>query len=128
EDFGEADARAEWTEGRGTPRDLSLYFHIPFCESLCWFCGCTTVITLNHNHGTRYIEYLGREMTLAGPLLNAADRVVQLHWGGGTPTFLAPREIRALGTMIRDRFRMAPDMEASVEIDPRRLTPDHVAA
>src|SRR6202035_2396764 len=80
-----------------TPRDLSVYFHIPFCETLCWFCGCTTVITLNHDKGRDYIDYLGREVAAMAPRLNPARKMVQLHFGGGSPTFLRPDEIRRLG-------------------------------
>lgn len=111
-----------------TERGLSLYFHIPFCETLCWFCGCTTVITLNHDRGMAYVEALGREIATLAPLLNPRRKAVQLHLGGGSPTFLRPDEIRRLGEIIRQHFTFAPDLEASVEVDPRRLTRDHVAA
>ena len=109
-------------------RDLSVYFHIPFCETLCWFCGCTTVITLNHDKGRTYVDYLGREVAEMAPRLNPARKVVQLHFGGGSPTFLRPDEIRRLGEIIHKHFTLSPDMEASVEVDPRRLTRDHMAA
>lgn len=111
-----------------TERDLSLYFHIPFCETLCWFCGCTTVITLNHDKGARYVETLGREIATLAPLLNPKRKAVQLHFGGGSPTFLRPAEMRRLGEHIHRHFTFAPDLEASVEVDPRRLTRDHLAA
>ena len=111
-----------------TARDLSIYFHIPFCETLCWFCGCTTVITLNHDKGQSYVDYLGREVAKMAPRLNPDRKVVQLHFGGGSPTFLRPDEIRRLGEIIHRHFTFAPDIEASVEVDPRRLTRDHMAA
>ncbi len=111
-----------------TARDLSLYFHLPFCETLCWFCGCTTVITTDHQSSGGYLNYLDKEMALMAPLLHPARRVVQLHYGGGTPTFMPPDEIRALGKLIHSRFTLAPDAEAGVEIDPRRLTRDHLVA
>jgi len=111
-----------------TARDLSLYFHIPFCETLCWYCGCTTVITLNHNQGATYVEYLGKELAQMSARLNPARKVVQLHWGGGSPTFLHPDEIRRLGELIHQHFTFADDLEAGVEIDPRRLNRDHIAA
>jgi oxygen-independent coproporphyrinogen-3 oxidase len=109
-------------------RDLSIYFHIPFCETLCWFCGCTTVITLNHDKGKDYVDYLGREVARMAEKLNPARRVVQLHFGGGTPTFLRPDEIRRLGDIIHKHFTFSPDIEAGVEIDPRRLTREHMRA
>lgn len=111
-----------------TERDLSIYFHIPFCETLCWFCGCTTVITLNHDKGKSYVEYLGREVAQMAPRLNPARKAVQLHFGGGSPTFLRPDEIRRLGEIIHRHFTFSPDIEASVEVDPRRLTRDHLVA
>ena len=115
-------------ENNRTDRDLSLYYHIPFCETLCWFCGCTTVITLNHDKGNRYVDYLEREVERLSPQLNASRKVVQLHLGGGSPTFLRPDEIRRLGEIIHRNFTLAPDVEAGVEVDPRRLTRDHLAA
>src|SRR5450759_1502019 len=111
-----------------TERDLSLYFHVPFCQSLCWYCGCTTVITTEQSQSARYLTYLKKELALMAQLLNPKRQVVQLHFGGGTPTFLTPDEIRALGKMIHSQFAIAPDAEAGVEIDPRRLTRDHLTA
>src|SRR6266566_1806338 len=109
-------------------RDLSLYFHLPFCQTLCWFCGCTTVITTDQKKSGDYLKYLEREMDLMKPLLNPSRKVVQLHFGGGTPTFSLPDEIRRLGDMIHSRFEFAPDIEAGVEVDPRRLTREHLKA
>src|SRR5690242_17724098 len=80
------------TANNQTDRDLSLYFHIPFCETLCWFCGCTTVITLNHNQGQTYLDHLEKEVARMSAMLNPKRKVVQLHWGGGSPTFLQPPE------------------------------------
>jgi len=111
-----------------TERDLSLYFHIPFCETLCWFCGCTTVITLNHDKGMAYVEALGREIALMAKVINPKRKAVQLHFGGGSPTFLRPDEMRRLGEHIHKHFTFSDDVEASVEVDPRRLTRDHLAA
>ena len=110
------------------PRDLSLYFHLPFCQSLCWYCGCTTVITTRHDQSPPYLEYLRKEMGLMKDYLNPDRKVVQMHFGGGTPTFLTPKELRALGRMIHEFFEVAPDAEAGVEIDPRWLERDHITA
>ncbi|HTQ50770.1 MAG TPA: oxygen-independent coproporphyrinogen III oxidase [Candidatus Acidoferrales bacterium] len=115
-------------ENNRAPRDLSVYFHIPFCETLCWFCGCTTVITLNHDKGMAYVEALGREVAKMAPRLNQQRKVVQLHFGGGSPTFLRPDEIRRLGEIIHQHFAFSSDIEASVEVDPRRLTREHIVA
>jgi oxygen-independent coproporphyrinogen-3 oxidase len=111
-----------------TTRDISLYFHLPFCRSLCWYCGCSTVITRNQSLSETYLEYLQKEMAMISRLTNPARKVAQIHLGGGTPTFLQPNELRRLGDMIRQNFRVAEDSESSVEIDPRRLTLDHMQA
>ncbi len=109
-------------------RDLSLYFHVPFCESLCWYCGCNTVITKDHSHGRIYLDYLEKQMQQMASVLNPARRVMQLHFGGGTPTFLDPDQILALGNGIYSKFDVAANLEAGVEIDPRRLTRQHISA
>lgn len=111
-----------------TEHDLSLYFHLPFCQSLCWFCGCNTVITTQQGQSAIYLAYLEKELALLKPLLNPRRKAVQLHFGGGTPTFLLPDEIRTLGKMIRAHFHVDDNAEAGVEIDPRRLTRDHLTA
>jgi oxygen-independent coproporphyrinogen-3 oxidase len=109
-------------------RGISLYFHIPFCESLCWYCGCTTVITTQREKSALYLQYLQKEMEGMSARLNPRRQVVQMHLGGGTPTFLSPEEIRFLGKIARKYFTLSPDLEAGVEIDPRRLTRDHLVA
>lgn len=109
-------------------RDLSLYFHLPFCRSLCWFCGCTTVITTAQGKSATYLDYLKKEIAQMKQRLNPKRRAVQLHFGGGTPTFLLPDEIRALGEIIRENFQFADDIEAGCEIDPRGFTREHAAA
>jgi oxygen-independent coproporphyrinogen-3 oxidase len=119
---------AKIAQAQPSGRGLSLYFHIPFCESLCWYCGCTTVITTQRDKGALYLKYLDKEMELMSARINPERKAVQLHWGGGTPTFLSPDEIRSLGQSIRRHFRLADDIEAGVEIDPRRLTRDHFTA
>ena len=111
-----------------SPRDLSLYFHLPFCQTLCWFCGCTTVITTQQEASAKYLGYLDREIAFMAGMLNPGRKVAQLHFGGGTPTFLKPDEIRRLGQLIRSHFTYARDIEAGVEIDPRRVVRDHITA
>ena len=73
--------------GKDAERDLSLYFHLPFCKTLCWYCGCNTVITKNQQQSATYLSYLAKELALLSPLVNAGRKVTQLHFGGGTPTF-----------------------------------------
>ena len=107
---------------------LSLYFHIPFCESRCWYCGCNTVITRRHEAGVDYVGVLEKEVALTAARIDVSRPVKQLHFGGGTPTFLPPDQLRRLGEMIHRTFTFAPDAEISVEVDPRRLTLEHVQA
>lgn len=113
---------------RSRSRGLSLYYHIPFCETLCWFCGCTTIITRNRASADHYIDYLKKDMDLRLPLLDAALPVLQLHLGGGSPTYLSPAQMRSLGQAVRERFTIAPDAEIAAEVDPRRLTREHIEA
>lgn len=110
------------------PRPLSLYFHLPFCQTLCWFCGCTTVITGDYSKAGVYLGYLEKELALTAPLLNPGSKAVQLHFGGGTPNFFNPARIRKLGDLIHSHFAFERGAELSVEIDPRRLTREHVLA
>lgn len=119
---------AEILENNQTEGDLSLYFHIPFCQALCWYCGCTTIITTRQSDSAKYLGYLEKEMTLISAVLSPRRKVVQLHFGGGTPTFLSPDQLRRLGALIRSHFHLAEDIEAGVEIDPRHLSRDHLVA
>jgi oxygen-independent coproporphyrinogen-3 oxidase len=110
------------------PRNISLYFHVPFCFSLCWYCGCTKIITKNTDRGDVYIDYLAKEMDLIKGQLHPESKVIQLHMGGGTPTFLKPDQLRRLGSEIKKRFTYHPEIEFSVEIDPRTCSKEHVSA
>lgn len=107
---------------------LSLYFHLPFCETRCWFCGCTTVVTRRRDSAAEYLDVLAQEMRLTAARMSSGRPVTQIHLGGGTPTFFPPDELRRLGSLVREIFQVTPDVEFSVEVDPRRLTFDHVAA
>ena len=107
---------------------LSLYFHLPFCESLCWFCGCNKVITTDTSRAEIYLDALEREVAMFPEDAVQGRPVVQLHFGGGTPNFLSPAQIERLGRMLRKHFTFADDAECSVELDPRPLTRDHVRA
>lgn len=109
-------------------RPLSLYFHIPFCDTLCWFCGCTMMVERHQEPIARYMESLYKEMDLYAALIHPDREVVQVHFGGGTPTHLSPSQLRAVGRKIHDTFRIAQDAEISIEIDPRGLTREHVEA
>ena len=126
EEFSREELELRIEANNRSDRDLSLYFHIPFCETLCWFCGCTTVITTDHSRASGYISLLEREVERLKARISPTRKVVQLHFGGGSPTFLAPDEIRRLGALIHKHFTFSPNIEASVEVDPRRLSRDHL--
>lgn len=109
-------------------RPISLYFHFPFCAKLCYFCGCNMRVTHDRRLVKQYNDYLKREIDLLRPMISADRPVSQMHWGGGTPTYLEPDEIREVGQYIKRGFTYLDDIEASVEIDPRGLTRAHVEA
>ena len=106
---------------------LSLYVHIPFCNTICYYCACNKVVTKDHGRSAKYIKYLGREIEIVSGLIEGGPRVEQLHWGGGTPTFLARDEMSTLMGMLRRGFAFAPDAEVSIEIDPRKVSADTIA-
>lgn len=108
--------------------DISLYVHIPFCDTLCYFCGCNMMVTHNQARIEEYVGYLIREMKLLGREISGERKVAQLHWGGGTPTYLPPDQIRRLGQALHEAFSFRDEAEISVEMDPRDLTRDHVQA
>ena len=107
---------------------LSLYVHVPFCDSLCWFCGCHTKIVRRYAPVATYLELLLREIGLVADALTGRRRVCHLHLGGGTPTMLAAADLERLFAELRGTFDMDPDADIAVEIDPRALTHDSVAA
>ena len=109
-------------------RPLSLYFHFPFCDTLCWFCACTVVISRGREPIDKYVGYLFREIDLYASRIHPDREVVQIHFGGGTPTHLTPEQIRAVGRKIHERFNVAADAEISCEMDPRGLTLEHLEA
>lgn len=109
-------------------RDLSLYFHIPYCDTLCYFCGCNMIVTRNHDRMREYIKYLKNEIDLLRQYLNPDRKVAQLHWGGGTPTSLSPEEINSLISYINNSFEFRENAEVGCEIDPRGLTKEHLMA
>jgi oxygen-independent coproporphyrinogen-3 oxidase len=127
--FGSGEYSQLLLESREAALPLSLYVHIPFCETRCFFCGCNVIVSRSRERARAYLPWLDREMALAAELLDAPAReVVQIHWGGGTPTFLPPAEILGVMASIRRSFGVADDCEIGVEVDPRRLTEEHLDA
>jgi oxygen-independent coproporphyrinogen-3 oxidase len=107
---------------RGAPaQPLSLYVHLPFCNTICYYCACNKIITANRGRSAKYVRYLGHEIDIVSSLLEGERSVQQLHWGGGTPTFLAHDEMAALMASLRGAFAFSADTEASIEVDPRKV-------
>lgn len=129
-EFGAPEYRTaiEQTNHADTTSPLSLYFHFPYCDTLCYFCGCTMLVTNHREQIRQYNDYLKKEILMVAPHIGHHRTVSQLHWGGGTPSYLEPDEIRDVGSFIRQHFRFDSEIEASVEIDPRGLTFDHMKA
>lgn len=115
-------------ERNTSPREISLYLHLPFCASLCWYCGCTTVITKKKSAADDYLDYLEKEMQYYAALLHPKHVVRQVHYGGGTPTFLTPDQLRRLGRMLHTHFNIELKAEFGVELDPRTFTREHLEA
>ncbi len=111
----------------GIARPLSLYVHIPFCNTICYYCGCNKIITKDHGRSAKYLKYLAKEMAIQAAALDGDRDVVQLHWGGGTPTFLSHDEMRRLMGSINEHFRLVPNGEYSIEVDPRKVDEPTVA-
>lgn len=128
EDFGPDDYRAAAARSNAHGRDLSLYFHIPFCDTVCFYCACNKVWTRDRSKTTPYMQRLFREIELQGALFDRQRVVAQLHWGGGTPTFISHDEMRALMDKTRAHFNLLEDDsgEYSIEIDPREATAETV--
>ena len=124
-----ADTYADWVRKRtlaGMPRPVSLYFHIPFCESICYYCACNKVVTKDHGRSARYVKYLVRELELVAELFDGPRNAIQMHWGGGTPNFLNTEEMRELVAGIRRHFTLDPRGEYSIEVDPRTIKEDTI--
>ncbi|HEV8552360.1 MAG TPA: oxygen-independent coproporphyrinogen III oxidase [Casimicrobiaceae bacterium] len=106
----------------GVPtQPLSLYVHLPFCENICYYCACNKVVTKDHGRSAKYIRYLAREVAIVSGLIDSASPVTQLHWGGGTPTFLSAEEMKLLWHVLHDKFAFAPEAKCSIEVDPRNV-------
>ena len=110
------------------PADLSLYFHLPFCDTLCYFCGCNMIVTRNRDRVNQYIQLVKKEIDLLRTHIKSDRKVAQLHWGGGTPTHLLPTEIKELVSYINENFEFVSSPENGCEIDPRELTFDHLVS
>ena len=120
----DAEALKSWLAKRaigGASKPLSLYFHIPFCNTICYYCACNKIITKDHGRSAKYLAYLDKEIELQVAALGGSRQVTQLHLGGGTPTFLSHDEMRQLMDSVRSRFNLVANGEYSIEVDPRKV-------
>jgi oxygen-independent coproporphyrinogen-3 oxidase len=128
--FGEAELREAATASNGDPipRRLSLYVHVPFCVSPCFYCGCNRIITRDKARGEAYLARLYREIALTAQLFDRDREVIQLHFGGGTPNFLSPGQLREVVDTLRTQFRFsgARERDVSIELDPRFVSPEDI--
>ncbi|CAN5515984.1 oxygen-independent coproporphyrinogen III oxidase [soil metagenome] len=128
-DFGPGDFLAEVERSPiGSSDALSLYVHVPFCRRLCHYCACHMIVTHRPEKVACYLDHLEKEVELVSNHAELGRPVVQVHWGGGTPTYLSPDQIERLMSVIRARFDVQPDAEISIEADPRDLTDEHFDA
>jgi len=129
DDFDPADYCRAATDPGASETDLSLYFHVPFCDTVCFYCGCNKIATKNRNRAKPYVEQMIRELELQATLFDTKRPVSQLHWGGGTPTFLSLDEMSALMAATREHFALLPgdEGEYSIEIDPREASAQTIA-
>ena len=107
-------------------RPVSLYQHLPFCESLCLFCACNVVISKDQTGAAAYMDTLKREVEEVARRVSRSRPVIQFHWGGGTPTYYSPAQLEELFGFTRERFSIAPDAEIGVEVDPRVTSREHL--
>ena len=127
-DFGEAGCR-HWLKQRrigANSKPLSLYVHLPFCNTVCYYCGCNKIITKDTAKADIYLDYLEKEVELAVNVLQVREKVIQLHFGGGTPTFMSDTQLARLMGMLRRHFEFLPEGEYSIEIDPRKVSRDTI--
>jgi oxygen-independent coproporphyrinogen-3 oxidase len=128
-DFGPGDTlRALAARARdAAAAPLSVYVHVPFCESVCYYCACNKVITKHHERAPEYLDALDREIELVAGVLGAGQPMSQLHFGGGSPTFLSDAELTRVFASLQRSFRLTADAEVSIEVDPRTVTPERLA-
>ncbi|MBO3462528.1 oxygen-independent coproporphyrinogen III oxidase [Aetokthonos hydrillicola Thurmond2011] len=124
--FTESDFQAAIAASNQRKSPLSLYFHIPFCQSACFFCGCNVVISNNKNIVEPYLDYLVRDINKTASKLLPDRRVDQIHWGGGTPNYLTIEQVQFLWKAINQNFTINPDAEISIEINPRYVDKSYI--
>ncbi|MGB5082068.1 MAG: oxygen-independent coproporphyrinogen III oxidase [Burkholderiales bacterium] len=126
----DAEAYGQWLRNRnvgGFARPLGLYVHLPFCGTICYYCACNKIVTRDHGRSAKYLKYLKREIRLLADCLGEDRAISQMHWGGGTPTFLTDAELAEMMQALHSEFDFAAGGEYAIEVDPRTVTPERVA-
>jgi oxygen-independent coproporphyrinogen-3 oxidase len=126
DDFGPADLENYFARADAQASPISLYMHLPFCESLCLFCACNVSIQKDKSVAIPYLAALKREIEHVARNISRKRQVIQFHWGGGTPTYLSPEQLEELFEFTRERFSFAPDAEIGLEVDPRATSREHL--
>ncbi len=124
--YGPADFESAMQNAETNRSPVSLYMHLPFCESLCLFCACNVIIRKDKSGTPAYLSILKKEIDHIAGRVSRDRQVAQFHWGGGTPTYLSPEQIEELFTYTRERFTFAPDAEIGIEVDPRVTSSKHL--
>lgn len=129
EGFGDAEYRQHIEKSNAAGGPLSLYFHLPFCDTVCFYCACNKIVTKNRAHAAPYLDNLCKEIAMLGQLFDKNRKVTQLHWGGGTPTFLSYEQMKRLMEVTRQHFNLYDDDsgEYSIEVDPRETNDRTIA-
>ncbi len=127
EEFSQEDL-IKYYKNQNDNRNLSLYIHLPFCRSACYFCGCNVIFTSKEDKKVRYLEYLQKELNILKKYLNTSRVITQMHFGGGTPTFFSPQQLDDIISMIKRVFpNFSQNAEISCEVDPRFFTKEHMS-
>jgi oxygen-independent coproporphyrinogen-3 oxidase len=125
--LGEVFAQRRRLDEAGAATPLSVYIHVPFCESVCYYCACNKIVTRHHERAAPYLDALATELDLVTDAIGWQRSVAQVHLGGGSPTFLSDAELSALMAALRNAFFVTPQAEISIEVDPRTVTPARLA-
>lgn len=112
-----SDTYKKWLSLIETDSSISLYFHVPFCHEMCWYCGCHTKIVNRYDPISNYAELLRKEIALVAAEVPAGPKITHIHWGGGTPTILSPADFTDLMDTVRENFTLAETAEIAIEID-----------
>ena len=117
------DTHLDWLAALGPEHNLSLYFHVPFCKSLCWFCGCNTSVAADPLIAESYAELLALELPLIADATPSVGSISHIHWGGGTPTEIGEKAIRQVMERVGELFELSDTAEIAIEVDPRTPRP-----